>query len=367
MVEAMAKLFTPIEIGPVTAKNRLWASPMCQYSATGRDGRTAAWHLAHYGALAAGGAGLVTVEATAVLPAGRITPWDLGLWEDSQVAGLAEVATFIEGQGAVPAIQLGHAGRKASTRQMWAGGAHVPIEDGGYEADAPSPIAFADLPVPRELTTGQVADVAEAFGAAARRAREAGFKAVEIHAAHGYLLHQFLSPLSNRRTDQYGGSLENRCRLTLDVVRKARDGIGQDGALMMRVSATDWADGGWDTEQTTRLAAWARDAGLDHLDVSTGGLTPDAKIPVRPAYQAPFAQEIGAATGLPVDSVGVIDTADLAEQLVTEGGLDAVMLGRPLLRDPHTPIKWATELGEEPADWSPPQYATAGWARYYSR
>jgi 2,4-dienoyl-CoA reductase-like NADH-dependent reductase (Old Yellow Enzyme family) len=384
----MSKLFTPVAVGPLTAKNRLWASPMCQYSATGRDGRATAWHQAHYGALAAGGAGLVMVEATAVTPNGRITPWDLGLWDDSQIEPLAPVAAFIESQGAVPGIQLGHAGRKASTQPMWEGGAYVPPEQGGYEAVAPSPIPFGDLPAPRELAQAEVEGVARAFGEAAGRARRAGFRAVEIHAAHGYLLHQFLSPLSNRRTGDYGESWRNRTQLVVDVVRTVKDGIGPDAALLVRVSATDWVEGGWSVDDTVRLVGrLVHDAGIDHLDVSTGGLVPDAKIPVRPAYQAPFAAEIAERTGIAVNTVGVVDTADLAEGLVTgsgpakellrvegapEGrmekdGLDAVMLGRPLLRDPHTPVKWATELGEEPVDWCPPQYATAGWARYYAR
>jgi 2,4-dienoyl-CoA reductase-like NADH-dependent reductase (Old Yellow Enzyme family) len=225
----MAKLFTPVRIGPVTVKNRVWVSPMCQYSVTARDGRAEPWHLAHYGALAAGGAGLVTVEATGVLPNGRITPWDLGLWDDSQVEPLAAVAEFIKRQGAVAAIQLGHGGRKASTQQMWLGSAHVPPAEGGFEADAPSAIPFADLPVPRELPLEGLQDVAAAFGTAADRARRAGFQAVEIHAAHGYLLHQFLSPLSNHRADEYGGSLENRARLVLEALRAVRDGIADVG------------------------------------------------------------------------------------------------------------------------------------------
>ncbi|MDR1117785.1 MAG: NADH:flavin oxidoreductase/NADH oxidase [Bifidobacteriaceae bacterium] len=364
----MAKLFSPVSLGPLTVKNRLWASPMCQYSVETRDGRAGPWHQAHYGAMAAGGAGLVVVEATAVAPEGRITPWDLGLWDDSQIDALAPVAAFIEAQGAVPAIQLGHAGRKASTQKMWEGDAYVPPEQGGYQAVAPSAIPFADLPTPRELTAEEVAGVARAFGEAAARARQAGFRAVEIHAAHGYLLHQFLSPLSNHREDEYGGSGWNRGQLIVDVVRAVRDGIGPDAALMMRVSATDWVEGGWDVDDTSQLVGrLAQYAGIDHLDVSTGGLVPDARIPVGPAYQAPFAAQIAQETGIQVNSVGIIDTPEMAERLVTEGGLDAVMLGRPFLRDPHTPIKWAVELGEDAAAWTPPQYARAAWTRYYAR
>jgi 2,4-dienoyl-CoA reductase-like NADH-dependent reductase (Old Yellow Enzyme family) len=338
---------------------------MCQYAAEGRRGGVEAWHRVHYGSLAAGGAGLVVVEATAVAANGRITPWDLGLWDDSQIAPLASVAELIKAQGAIAAIQIGHAGRKGSTSRMWEGSTPVPPEAGGYRADAPSAVAFTGLPVPHELSWPEMAAVAAAFGAAAARARSAGFQAVEIHAAHGYLLHQFLSPLANRRSDSYGGSLANRSRLPLDVVAAAREAIGDDMALMMRVSATDWVDGGWDLDQTAQLAAWARDAGLDHLDVSSGGVVAEARVPVGPAYQVPLAAELGRATGLSVNAVGLIDSAAVAEQIVAEGGVDAVMLGRPLLRDPHTPIKWATQLGEDPAAWSPPQYAIAGWRRHH--
>jgi 2,4-dienoyl-CoA reductase-like NADH-dependent reductase (Old Yellow Enzyme family) len=361
----MAELFSPAQIGPVTVRNRLWASPMCQYSAT--DGRAGSWHLGHYASLARGGAGLVVVEATAVAPEGRITPWDLGLWEASQVRPLAQVAALIAAAGATPGIQLGHAGRKGSTTQMWAGSEPLPPEDGGYETWSASAIPFNGLPSPRELSPGQIGELVGAFAAAAGRAREAGFEAVEIHAAHGYLLHQFLSPLSNRRTDAYGGSPAGRERFVLEVVEAVRAAIGPEAALLMRVSATDWVPGGWDLDQTRRLAGLAEDRGLDHLDVSTGGLVADAKAPVAPAYQAPFAAAVREDVGIGVNAVGVIDSADLAAGLVEDRAVDAVMLGRPLLRDPHTPIKWAVELGEDPERWSPPQYLTAGWARYHGR
>jgi 2,4-dienoyl-CoA reductase-like NADH-dependent reductase (Old Yellow Enzyme family) len=362
----VSKLFSPIAIGPVTARNRLWVSPMCQYSSETKDGRVHPWHIAHYGALAQGRPGLIALEATGVVPEGRITPWDLGLWDDAQIGGLAGIADFIKAQGVVPAIQLGHAGRKGSTSQMWAGSTPLPVAEGGYQTFAPSPIAFGEMPVPQELTTGQIADLVEAFAAAGARAAKAGFDVIEIHGAHGYLLHQFMSPLSNHRADQYGGSLENRLRFPLAVVAAAREAIGADRALFMRISATDWAEGGWDLEQSVELARQAKALGLDHIDVSTGGLVPDAKIPVGPGYQAPFAEAIRGRTGLSANTVAVIETPVQAEALIADGAADAVMLGRPFLRDPHTAVKWATELGLEPAAWSPPQYATAGWTRYYA-
>ncbi|MDR1187596.1 MAG: NADH:flavin oxidoreductase/NADH oxidase [Bifidobacteriaceae bacterium] len=361
----MTKLFSPIKFGSVTARNRLWVSPMCQYSATGKDGKAQPWHLAHYGALAQGGAGLVVLEATGVVPEGRITPWDLGLWEDSQVQGLAEIVSFLAGHGVLAGIQLGHAGRKGSTQAMWEGSDYLPESSGGYQTYAPSPIAFGDLPVPLELTLDQIAGLIEAFASAARRAAQAGFDVIELHGAHGYLIHQFLSPLSNHRLDQYGGSLENRCRFALEIIAAVRQAIGPDRTLAMRISATDWADGGWDLEQSVQLVSWAKDTGLDHIDVSTGALVADAKVPVAPGYQAPFAGEIRRRTGLSTSTVGVIETPEQAEGLIEEGTVDAVMLGRPFLRDPHTPVKWATQLGLEPTDWCPPQYATAGWRRYY--
>ncbi|MDR1634369.1 MAG: NADH:flavin oxidoreductase/NADH oxidase [Bifidobacteriaceae bacterium] len=362
----MSQLFTPIHVGPLTVRNRLWVSPMCQYSSDSKDGLAHPWHVAHYGALAQGRPGLIMLEATAVVPQGRITPWDLGLWEDRQIEGLAGLAGFMRGQGVVPAIQLGHAGRKGSVSQMWAGSTPVPAAEGGYETYAPSAIGFGDLPVPHELTAEQIAGLVEAFAAAAARAAAAGFEAIELHAAHGYLLHQFLSPLSNQRRDQYGGSLENRCRFPLEVVAAVRWAIGPDRALLMRISATDWAEGGWDLDQSVEFVSWAKEAGLDHIDVSTGGLVADAKIPVAPGYQAPFAAAIRQRVGLSANTVAVIETAAQAESLIEDGAADAVMLGRPFLRDPNTAVKWATQLGLEPTDWCPPQYSTAGWRRYHA-
>ncbi|MDR0594843.1 MAG: NADH:flavin oxidoreductase/NADH oxidase [Bifidobacteriaceae bacterium] len=381
----MSRLFTPIGIGPVTARNRLWVSPMCQYSSESMDGQAYPWHAAHYGSLAAGGAGLVVLEATGVAPEGRITPWDLGLWDDSQIGPLASIAAFIKAQGALAGIQLGHAGRKGSAQKMWLGDGHVPPERGGYQTYAPSPIAFGALPEPRELTNDQIADLVAAFAAAAGRAARAGFDVIELHGAHGYLIHQFLSPLSNRRRDRYGGSLENRCRFALEAVAAARAAIGPDRALLLRISATDWVDGGWDLDQSVELVRAAKDLGLDHIDVSTGGLAPDAQVPVKPGYQAPFGAAIRRRAALSTNTVGVIETPEQAEALIADGpadgaanaagaagaagaadDVDAVMLGRPFLRDPHIAVAWATRLGLEPADWCPPQYARAGWQRYYA-
>ncbi|MDR0627533.1 MAG: NADH:flavin oxidoreductase/NADH oxidase, partial [Bifidobacteriaceae bacterium] len=357
----MAKLFTPIQVGRLDARNRLWVSPMCQYSSAGRDGRVSPWHVAHYGALAQGRPGLIVFEATAVAPEGRITPWDLGLWDDSQVEGLAGLVDFIHGQGVLAGIQIGHSGRKGSTSPMWEGSTYVDPADGGYQTYGPSPLAFGDLPVPLELTTAQIEDLVVAFAAGAERAAKAGFDFIELHGAHGYLMHQFLSPLSNQRLDEYGGSFENRCRFPLAAIAAVRAAIGPDRALLIRVSATDWVPGGWDLEQSVQFARLAKAAGLDHIDVSTGGLIADATVPVAPAYQAPFAAAIRAETHLPVNTVGIVDTSARAAALVEDGTVDAVMLGRPFLRDPNTALKWATELGLEPAEWSPPQYATAGW------
>jgi 2,4-dienoyl-CoA reductase-like NADH-dependent reductase (Old Yellow Enzyme family) len=365
MLYSVTKLFTPIQFSSVTARNRLWVSPMCQYSADAMDGQVQPWHVAHYGALAQGGAGLIMFEATGVVPEGRITPWDLGIWADSQISGLSGIVSFIKSQGVTAAIQLGHAGRKGSTQRMWQGSDYVPPAEGGYQTYAPSPIAFNGLPVPLELTTEQIGVLAGAFAAASARAARAGFDVIELHGAHGYLLHQFLSPLSNQRLDQYGGSLENRCRFPLEVITAVRQAIGPERALAIRISATDWVEGGWDLDQSVQFAQWARDCGLDHIDVSTGGLVPDAKVPVKACYQAPFAGAIRSRTGLSTNTVGVIETADQAEALIADGTADAVMLGRPFLRDPNTPTKWATELGLNPDDWCPPQYARAGWQRYY--
>ena len=355
-----SRLFSPLTLRSVTFRNRLWVSPMCQYSVEERDGVATDWHLVHLGSFARGGAGLVLAEATAVTPEGRITAWDLGLWNDEQRDALAPIVRFLRAQGAVAGIQLAHAGRKASTYRDWSGAGTQPVGDGGWQTVAPSPIPFDTLAVPRELRADELDDLVQAFADAAVRALQAGFEVLEIHAAHGYLLHQFLSPLSNSRTDEYGGSLENRARLLLRVVRSVRAAAGEAIPVFVRLSATDWADDGWDLDSTVRVAALAREAGADHFDISTGGLVPGVRIPVGPGYQVPFAAAVRSRTGASVNAVGMIRSSDQAEDVLASGAADAVMVGREFLRDPHFPLRAAHELGEQLDGW-PPQYARARW------
>ncbi|TPW94940.1 NADH:flavin oxidoreductase/NADH oxidase [Schumannella luteola] len=341
-------------------RNRLWVAPMCQYSCLDRDGVPTDWHLVHLGALARGGAGLVIAEATAVVPEGRISPEDTGIWSDEQEAAWARIAEFIRGQGAVAGIQLAHAGRKASTFSPWGDARHgsVPSDEGGWPTVAPSAVAFEGYAVPRALDADELPGLVRAFADAAVRAVRAGFGLVEIHAAHGYLLHQFLSPLSNHRTDAYGGPLENRARLLLEIVRAVRAAVGEELPVLVRFSATDWADDGWDPEQTATVAAWARDAGADLFDISSGGLVAHQAIRLGPGYQVPFAEHIGDGAEVPVSAVGLITTPAQADAVVREGRADAVMLGRELLRDPHFPLRAAHELGVD-LDYWPPQYLRA--------
>jgi 2,4-dienoyl-CoA reductase-like NADH-dependent reductase (Old Yellow Enzyme family) len=350
-------LLTPVRLRDLEIPNRIWVSPMCQYSADGLDGMPTDWHLAHLGSLARGGAGLVMTEATAVSPEGRITAWDLGLWDDAQRDALARIVEFVHARGAVAAIQLAHAGRKASTYPEWRGHGSQPAADGGWTPVGPSTLAFPGYTEPVALDDAGIASVVADFGAAARRAVAAGFDVVELHAAHGYLLHQFLSPLSNDRSDGWGGSLEGRARLLLDVVRSVRAAVGDAVPVIVRFSGTDWAEDGWTIEDTETVAGWAADAGADWFDVSSGGTTPDARIPVGPGYQVPLAAAVRTATGMPVNAVGLIETAEQAEEIVASGRADAVMLGRPLLRDPHLPLAWAADLGADVA-W-PEQYRRA--------
>ncbi|WP_375387738.1 NADH:flavin oxidoreductase/NADH oxidase [uncultured Amnibacterium sp.] len=350
-------LFAPVRLRSVAVPNRVWVSPMCQYSADGRDGMPTDWHLVHLGALAQGGAGLVMTEAAAVSPEGRISAWDLGIWNDAQRDALARIVGFVHARGAVAGVQLAHAGRKASTFPEWLGHGSQPREEGGWTTVGPSAVAFPGYAQPVALDEAGIAGVVADFAAAAGRAVAAGFDLVEVHAAHGYLLHQFLSPLANRRTDRWGGSLEGRARLLLDVVRAIRAAVGEEVPVLVRLSGTDWVEGGWTIEETATVAGWAAAAGADWFDVSSGGMTPDARISVGPGYQVPLATAVRTATGLPVNAVGMIETAQQAEAIVASGRADAVMLARPLLRDPHLPQAWATELGAEVA-W-PPQYRRA--------
>lgn len=352
----MAGLFDPITLRGVTARNRAWVSPMCQYSA--EDGVPQDWHLVHLGARASGGAGLVMAEATAVSPEGRISPKDTGLWSDRQAEAWARVTAFVEGQGAVPAVQLAHAGRKASTAPPWEGGGVVPPEQGGWAVVGPGPEPFSPAsPVPRPLSEPDIAALVRAFADAAVRARDAGFRVVELHMAHGYLLHEFLSPLSNLRQDRWGGDLDGRARLPLEVVRAVRRCLPDAYPVLVRISATDWVDGGWDLEQSVELARRFREEGVDLVDVSSGGLVPYAVIPAGPGFQVPLASAIRARAGIPVGAVGLITQPEQADRLVAEGEADAVLVGRELLRDPHWPLRAARALGAE-IQW-PRQYLRA--------
>lgn len=340
----MPRLFDPVSLRGVTFRNRIGVSPMCQYAAL--DGVAQDWHLVHLGARAAGGAGLVMVEATAVLPEGRISPWDLGLWEDRQVEPLARIAAFIRSQGAVAGIQLAHAGRKASCARPWEGGLPLPEEAGGWRCVAPSALPFyPGSPAPLALDADAIRRVEVAFAAAAGRAVAAGFQVVELHAAHGYLLHQFCSPLSNQRNDEYGGRLENRLRLPLQVAAALRAVVPEDRALFVRVSATDWMTGGWDLEQTVELARGLAGVGVDLIDVSSGGLAAEAVVPVAPGYQVPYAAAVRARTGLSTAAVGLITEPGLADAIVAAGQADLVLLGRQFLREPQWALRAARDLG----------------------
>jgi len=355
-MSAPAPLFEPITLGPVELRNRIVVSPMCQYSST--DGFATDWHLVHLGSRAVGGAALVIAEATAVTPDGRISPFDLGIWSDEQVPGLARCAHFIVEQGAVAGIQLAHAGRKASTRRPWDGHGQVPPDEGGWIPVAPSPIPFSERDVvPIELSVAEIRGIVDAFAAAARRAAAAGFRVLEIHGAHGYLLHQFLSPLSNKRTDDYGGSFENRTRLTREVVRAVRDASPGDVSVWLRISATDWVPDGWDLEQSVRLAQLVAPLGVDLIDCSTGGLVPKAPIPVRPGYQVEFAARVRADAGVATGAVGLITSPEQANDIIVRGEADIVLLARQLLRDPYWPLHAARALGVSIA-W-PVQYERA--------
>lgn len=354
----MPHLFDPLTLRSVTFPNRVFVSPMCEYSAT--DGFVNDWHFVHLGSRAVGGAGLVMTEATAITPEGRISPEDIGLWSDAHIEPLARIVHFIHAQGSVAGMQLAHAGRKASTYRPWSGDGAVPVADGGWtNVVAPSALPFAShYPQPTALTAEGIRDTVGAFAAAARRAREAGLRVVEIHAAHGYLLHEFLSPLSNQRTDDYGGSFANRTRLLLEVVAAVRTVWPDELPLFVRISATDWTDGGWDLPQSIELARLLKPAGVDLVDCSSGGNVSGARIPLGPGYQTAFADEIRRATGIATGAVGLITTAVQAEHVVFTGQADAVFVARELLRDPYFPMRAARELGQA-ITW-PAQYLRAG-------
>jgi 2,4-dienoyl-CoA reductase-like NADH-dependent reductase (Old Yellow Enzyme family) len=342
-------LLSPLTIRGITLRNRIVMSPMCQYIAT--DGFADDWHLVHLGSRAAGGVALVVVEATAVTRYGRITPGDLGIWSDEHVGPLARIARFVESQGAVAGIQLAHAGRKASCDVPWKGGSGLTPEAGGWPVIGPSAIPFDEgNPVPTALDEAGIDHVVAAFEAATERALAAGFRVIEVHAAHGYLLHEFLSPLSNLRIDAYGGSLENRMRLTLRVAGAVRKLVPADLPVFVRISASDWAEGGWDVEQSVVLADGLKELGIDLIDVSSGGLVPKARIPVGKGYQVPLARKIRDEAGVMTGAVGLITEAKQANEIVTGGDADLVLLAREMLREPYWALKAQQELGAE-ASW----------------
>ena len=350
----MSLLFSPITIRSLEIKNRLWVSPMCMYSCENQDGVVGDWHLVHLGARAIGGAGLVMAEATAVNPEGRISPWCPGIWSDEQIPGWKKVTDFIRSAGSVSALQLAHAGRKASTYRSWSGTGTVPVADGGWQSYSATDVAFEGYSAPRMLETAEVSALVEDFRSAARRAVEAGFDALEIHAAHGYLIHQFLSPITNSREDEYGGTLENRAKLLLEIVTSVRKEIGNGMPLMVRFSATDYVEGGWDQEQTNQVAIWAREAGADLFDISSGGLVTGVKIPTGPGYQVEYSKSASKATNTTVSAVGQITSAGQAEAILQSGQVDVIMAARQFLRDPYFPLRAAHELGAQ-IEW-PVQY-----------
>jgi 2,4-dienoyl-CoA reductase-like NADH-dependent reductase (Old Yellow Enzyme family) len=352
----VSKLFSTFRLRDVEFRNRVFVSPMCQYSS--RDGLPGEWHLVHLGSRAVGGAGLVCAEATAVSPVGRISPGDTGLWSDEHTRAFRPIVAFIKAQGAAAGIQLAHAGRKASTDVTWRGGQPLTEQEGGWQTLAPSALPFAaSHPLPREMSAREIAEVVTQFVDAARRSIEAGFDVIELHMAHGYLLHEFLSPLSNRRQDEYGGSLEARARFPLQVAEAVREACPASMPIFVRISATDWTDGGWDLEQSIQFSRWLKEVGVDLIDCSSGAIIPGVRIPVEPGYQVPFAMAIRREAEIATGAVGMITEAKQAEQIIASGEADAVFLARALLRDPYWPLHAAKELGAD-APW-PVQYARA--------
>jgi 2,4-dienoyl-CoA reductase-like NADH-dependent reductase (Old Yellow Enzyme family) len=347
-----ARLFTPLSVRSVTFPNRIFVSPMCQYSSD--DGMPNDWHLVHLGSRAVGGAGFVCIEASGVTPEGRITPWDAGIWSSAHARAWKPIAEFIRAQGSVPGIQLAHAGRKASVDKPWRGGKPIAPQEGGWETLGPSELAFGHYLAPRAMTREEIRATVEAFAAAAGHALAAGFDVVEVHGAHGYLLHSFCSPLSNVRRDEYGGSLENRMRFPLEVARAVREAWPADKPVLYRVSATDWAEGGWDLAQTLELARRLKAIGIDMIDASSGGNVHDARMAIGPGYQVPFAEAIRRETGMPTIAVGLIAEPAQAEQILALEQADAVCLARALLRDPYWPRHAAKALRVE-MEW-PDQY-----------
>ena len=361
----MAHLFDPLTIRDLKFANRIFVSPMCQYSST--NGLANDWHLVHLGGRAVGGAGLVLTEATAVLPEGRISPQDLGIWSDDHVAALKRIVRFIHEQGSVAGLQLAHAGRKASTRRPWEGDGAIPENQGGWKnVTAPSAIPFAEnYSMPQALTHDGIREIIAAFAAAARRACDAGFRVIEIHGAHGYLIHQFLSPLSNKRTDDYGGSFENRTRMLREVVQAVRTSWPKGAPLFVRISATDWIDGGWDLQESIALARELKKLGVDLIDCSSGGTVPHAKIPVGAGYQTVFAQRIREEADILTGAVGMITSPAQAEHVINSGQADAILMAREFLREPYWPLRAAQELRQS-VSW-PVQYLRAAPSDAHAR
>jgi len=358
----MPSLFSPITLRGLTLKNRIWLSPMCQYSVEKRDGVPTDWHFVHLGSRAVGGFGLIMTESTAVTADGRISPEDTGLWNSDQQIAWQRIVDFVHAQHTHIGVQLGHAGRKASTYAQWRGHGSVPLDRDGWQAVAPSALAYGDYAEPRALTIPEIDELVKAFGDAAVRANEAGFDLVEIHAAHGYLVHQFLSPLSNLRTDEYGGSFENRVRLLLRVVEAVRAALPADKPVVVRVSASDWVEGGWTIQETTELAQLLAERGVDLIDVSSGGLHPAQKITVGPGYQVPFARDVRIKAEIPTGAVGLITEPAQAQAILDEGSADVVLLARAALREPAWPLRAAHELGIPAAQAPyPPQYTRGAW------
>ena len=352
----MPHLFDPLPLRGLTLSHRIFVSPMCQYSSI--EGFATDWHFVHLGSRAVGGAALVFTEATAVTADGRISPEDLGIWNDNHIDQLARIAAFVRGQGSVAGLQLAHAGRKGSTAAPWNGGSGVPPASGGWQPVGPTSDSFtAGYPVPHALATEEIPAIPNAFKHAAARALAAGFDLVEVHAAHGYLIHQFLSPLSNTRRDQYGGSFQNRIRLCLEIVDAVRAVWPERLPIFLRLSATDWVPGGWDIDQAVELARVLRTRGVDLIDCSSGGAAPQAQIPIGPGFQVPFAERIRREANIPTGAVGLITEPGQADAIIRRGAADCVLLARELLRDPYWPRRAARELGHQ-LPW-PRQYLRA--------
>jgi 2,4-dienoyl-CoA reductase-like NADH-dependent reductase (Old Yellow Enzyme family) len=352
----MAQLFDPLPIRGITLQNRIVVSPMCQYSSD--DGFANDWHLVHLGGRAVGGASLVFTEATAVTPDGRITSEDLGIWKDEHIEYLSRIARFLAGQGVVPGMQLAHAGRKASTQRPWEGTNAIPVEKGGWVPLAPSAVAYSDYyAMPRAMSKDEIRGVVDAFAQAARRALEAGYRIIEIHGAHGYLMHEFFSPLSNFRTDEYGGSFENRTRIAREVVTAVRKQMPDELPLFIRISATDWKEGGWDLDQAVELAKQLKPLGVDLVDCSSAGLAHDQKIIAGPGFQVPFAERIRREAKVMTGAVGLIETKEQVAEILANEKADLVLMAREFLRDPYWPLRAAREL-KQPMSW-PAQYLRA--------